>query len=166
MNTSGCTPCCSPDSRIFFQPFHTYRRGAEQARRDPPRSPQTHARRLRGASRLDALAVLAARSARSDDVWGSCTGRCDSQLEEEMTGRTGERTWCLPDDLPAVSANPDPEFIMDGWPIIAAVAWQGYQEHGHGTVMLDADGCGQYLPGSPCPCHQQRSGGVTNPNRP
>ena len=71
-----------------------------------------------------------------------------------MSGSTSEGTWCLPDDLPAVSANPDLEFIMDGWPIVAAVAWHGYQERGRGTVMLDEDRCVGYLPGAPCDCHQ------------
>ena len=72
-----------------------------------------------------------------------------------MNGLASAGIWCLPDDFLGGGANPDLEFIMDGWPIIAAVAWQGYREHGRGTVMLDEDRCVQYSPGSPCPCHQQ-----------
>lgn len=72
-----------------------------------------------------------------------------------MNGPASEERWCLPDDLPAVHANPDLEFIMRDWPVIAAVAWQGYREQGRGTVMLDEDRCVQYVAGSPCPRHQQ-----------
>lgn len=65
-----------------------------------------------------------------------------------------EGCWCLRDDLAEVVANPELEFIMARWPVVAAVAWQGYPEHGRGTVMLDKDGCVTYYPGVPCACHQ------------
>jgi hypothetical protein len=72
-----------------------------------------------------------------------------------MNGPAVEGSWCLPESIPAVSENPHLEFIMDGWPIIAAVAWQGYRESGRGMVTLDEDRCVQYSPGSLCLCHQQ-----------
>lgn len=65
-----------------------------------------------------------------------------------------EARWFLPRDVGQPDRDPDIEFIMAGWPFVAATAWQEYRQHGRGTVMVDEDRNVTYLPGSPCPCHK------------
>lgn len=72
-----------------------------------------------------------------------------------MRERQDQDAWCLPEDVAQVHASPELGYIMQRWPAVGAVAWQGYQEHGRGTVMLDDEGCVQYCPGSPCDCHEE-----------
>ena len=72
-----------------------------------------------------------------------------------MKETANQDSWCLPENVVEVHANPALGYIMARWPVIGAVAWQGYQEHGRGTVLLDDDGCVNYCSGSPCSCHQQ-----------
>ena len=65
-----------------------------------------------------------------------------------------ENCWSLPKEH---DEKPDPgeTAILANWPMVAAVAWEGYQEHGRGTVIVDENGALEFLPGSPCECHQK-----------
>ena len=71
-----------------------------------------------------------------------------------MNYDTSEKYWLLPDDAGVPDGDEQGAFIMSGWPVIAALAWQQYQAQGRGTVMIDADGDAAYLQGSPCDCHR------------
>lgn len=71
-----------------------------------------------------------------------------------MKETANQDSWCLPENVVELPTNPALGYIMARWPAVVAVAWQGYQEHGRGTVLLDDEGCITYRPGSACPCHQ------------
>ena len=48
------------------------------------------------------------------------------------------------------------DLLLEHWPRIASVAWDGWLVHGRGTVTIE-DGSVPpvlaYRPGAPCPCH-------------
>ncbi len=68
-------------------------------------------------------------------------------------GNVSQReTWCLPENVAEVRASSELGYIMQRWPAVAAVGWQGFLEHGRGTVMLDDEGCVKFIAGSPCEC--------------
>lgn len=71
-----------------------------------------------------------------------------------MNAQSAELDWMLPDDLAAPTRSPAFETALAAWPLVAALAWQGYCDRGRGTVMLDEEGQLAYHPGSPCECHQ------------
>lgn len=66
-----------------------------------------------------------------------------------------------PDDhTPEGQSQPDLDLMVECWFGIAAVAWEGFQMHGLGTVVLeigDRQVGHSYWPGSPCPCHPVRT---------
>jgi hypothetical protein len=62
-----------------------------------------------------------------------------------MNDFTSERGRPVPEDA---ALELDGELVNEGWPVIAAVAWQGYLTEGRGVVMIDYERRAAYCRGA------------------
>jgi hypothetical protein len=56
----------------------------------------------------------------------------------------------LPQDAAATAEDPAMAFIMRGWPLLAAEAWEGYRRRGRGLLLLNSCRHYDYRTRTPC----------------